>query len=136
MPLLGRERGTRLFRELDEYPGDETLPGVVVLRLDGGLFFATSQALEDRVRELAEDGGSPLEAVVLSLQGVNFIDSQGAQQLAAIHELVEANGATLRLAHVKTPVLAVLREDGFVDRLGDDRVHGNLNQALEAQVRG
>ena len=136
MPLLGRERGTRLFRELDEYPGDETLPGVVVLRLDGGLFFATSQALEDRVRELAEDDGSPPVAIVLSLQGVNFIDSQGAQQLAAIHELVEANGATLRLAHVKSPVLAVLREDGFVDRLGDDRVHGNLNQALEAQVRG
>ena len=136
MPLLGRERGTQLFRELDEHPGDETLPGVVVLRLDGGLFFATAQALEDRVRELAEDDGAPPDAIVLSLEGVNFIDSQGAEQLAAIHELVEADGATLRLAHVKPPVLAVLREDGFVDRLGDDRIHGNLNRAVEAQMRG
>ena len=50
---LGREPGTEVFRELDEHPGDEQFPGVVVLRLDGGLFFATSDALEDRVREVA-----------------------------------------------------------------------------------
>src|SRR4029453_12333701 len=53
MPLLGREAGTQVFRELDEHPEDESFPGVVVLRLDGGLFFATSDALEDRIREVA-----------------------------------------------------------------------------------
>ena len=52
MPLLGRERGTEVFRELDEHPDDERFPGVVVLRLDGGLFFATSDALEDRIRDV------------------------------------------------------------------------------------
>ena len=43
MPLLGHERGTQVFRDLDEHPGDETFPGVVVLRLDSGLFFATAR---------------------------------------------------------------------------------------------
>ena len=56
MPLLGREAGTQVFRDLDENPDDETFPGIAVLRLDGGLFFATAEALEDRVRELTEDG--------------------------------------------------------------------------------
>ena len=46
-------RAPQVFRELDEHPEDEQVPGVVVLRLDGGLFFATSDALEDRVREVA-----------------------------------------------------------------------------------
>src|SRR5207342_2520935 len=41
MPLLGRQAGTQVFRDLDQNPGDETYPGVAVLRLDGGLFFAT-----------------------------------------------------------------------------------------------
>jgi sulfate permease, SulP family len=136
MPLLGREPGTQVFRELDEYPGDETFAGVVVLRLDSGLFFATSQALEDRVRGLAQDGPRPLRAVVLDLEGVNFIDSQGAEQLRAILELLEGSGGTLRLARVKPSVLAVLRADGFVDRLGADRVHGNVHRAVEAQLRG
>ena len=55
MQLLGREPGTQVFRDLDENPGDETFPGLVVLRLDSGLFFATSQALEDRIRDLAQE---------------------------------------------------------------------------------
>ena len=45
MPVLGREPGTDVFRDVNENPGDETFPGVVVLRLDGGLFFATADAL-------------------------------------------------------------------------------------------
>jgi sulfate permease, SulP family len=134
MPLLGREPGTHVFRDLDENPGDETFPGVVVLRLDSGLFFATSQALEDRVRDLVQDGPSPVEAVVLDLEGVNFIDSQGAGQLTAILELVESDGATLRLARVKPGVLAVLRADGFVDRLGPERIHGNVQRAVRTQL--
>jgi sulfate permease, SulP family len=133
MPLLGRERGTEVFRELDENPGDETFPGVVVLRLDSGLFFATSQALEDRVRALAQDG-SPPRALVLDFEGVNFIDSQGAEQLGAILELVVSEGGTLRLARVKPNVLRVLRADGFVDRLAADRIHGNVDRAVEAQL--
>jgi high affinity sulfate transporter 1 len=68
VPLLGRERGTEVFRELDEHPTDEQFPGVAVLRLDGGLFFATTDALEDRIRVVAlsrED----IETVVLDCEG-------------------------------------------------------------------
>ena len=58
MPLLGREPGTQVFRDLAEHADDETFPGIVVLRLDGGLFFATAEALEDRIRALADDGAA------------------------------------------------------------------------------
>lgn len=134
MPLLGRQPGTHVFRDLDENPGDETFPGIAVLRLDSGLFFATSQALEDRVRSLVDAAPAPLRGLVLDFEGVNFIDSQGAEQVAAILELVESDGATLRLAHVKPNVLAVLRADGFLDRLGEDHIHGNVQRAVKAQL--
>ena len=135
MPQLGREPGTQVFRDVDEHPDDETFPGVVVLRLDSGLFFATSQALEDRVRALTQDGSAPPRAVVLDLEGVNFIDSQGAEQLTTILALVQGGGATLRLARVKPRVLTVLRADGFVERLGAERIHGNVHRAVEAQLQ-
>ena len=134
MPLLGREAGTQVFRDLDENPGDETLAGIVVVRLDSGLFFATAQALEDRVRALTEEGPEPLRGVVLDLEAVAFIDSQGAEQLSQIHGLVEARGATLHLARVKPPVLVVLTRDGLIDRIGADHLHGNVHRAVEAQL--
>ena len=117
MPLLGREAGTQVFRDLDENPGDETFPGLAVLRLDGGLFFATAEALEDRIRGLTEDGPH-LRALVLDLEGVDFIDSQGAAKLTEIHQLTETAGVTLRLARVKPAVLKVLRADGILERIG------------------
>ena len=122
-----------MFRDLDENPGDETFPGIAVLRLDGGLFFATAEALEDRVRALAEDGAGR-RALVLDLEGVNFVDSQGAAKLTEIHELTEADGVALRLAGVKPQVLAVLQADGVVDRIGADHIHGNVHRAVEAQL--
>jgi anti-anti-sigma factor len=133
MPLLGRQAGTQVFRDLDENPTDETFTGIAVLRMDGGLFFATAEALEDRVRGLAEEG-LDRRALVLDLEGVNFIDSQGAAKVTEIHELTEADGVTLRLARVKPQVLAVLRADGIIDRLGADHVHGNVHRAVEAQL--
>jgi SulP family sulfate permease len=133
MPLLGRQAGTQVFRDLDENPDDETFPGIAVLRLDSGLFFATAEALEDRVRQLAEDGPRG-RALVLDLEGVNFIDSQGAAKLTEIQQLTEADGITLRLARVKPQVLAVLQADGVVDRIGTDHIHGNVHRAVEAQL--
>jgi sulfate permease, SulP family len=133
MPLLGRQAGTQVFRDLDEHPADETFTGIAVVRMDGGLFFATAEALEERVRELAESNDNR-RALVLDLEGVNFIDSQGAAKVTEIHELTEADGVTLRLARVKPQVLAILKADGIIDRIGTDHVHGNVHLAVEAQL--
>jgi high affinity sulfate transporter 1 len=134
MPVLGRQPGTEAFRELSDNPGDETFPGIAVLRLDSGLFFATAEALDDRIRALIRDSEPRLHTVVLDLEGVDFIDSQGAAKLAELNEVVEADGVTLRLARVKPQVLAVLDADGLVATLGPDRVHGNVDRAIEAQL--
>ena len=135
MPLLGRQAGTQVFRDLDENPADETFEGIAVLRMDGGLFFATAEALEERVRALADDGESePQRALVLDLEGVNFVDSQGAAKVAELYGLTEADGVTLRLARVKPQVLAVLRADGIIERIGTDHIHGSVHQAVEAQL--
>ena len=133
MPVLGREPGTQVFRELDEHPGDEQFPGVVVLRLDGGLFFATSDALEDRVREVALSTPG-LTGIVLDCEGIDFIDSQGSAKMSEILELTRQAGMTLRLARIKPAVQELLKRDGFLDRIGQDKTHGNVYRAVAAQM--
>ena len=107
MPVLGRQPGTQVFRELDENPSDEQFPGVVVLRLDGGLFFATSDALEDRVREVALSTPN-INGIVLDCEGIDFIDSQGSAKMGEILDLTEQAAVTLRLARVKPEVQDLL----------------------------
>ncbi len=134
MPLLGREPGTQAFRELDEHPGDETFPGIAVLRLDSGLFFATAEALDDRVRAVIRDSEPPLQAIVLDLEGVDFVDSQGAAKLAELYEVAAGEGITLRLARVKPQVRSVLDADGMTATLGADSIHGNVDRAIQAEL--
>ena len=65
-----------------------------------------------RRRSRSASASSPRTArqprtLVLDLEGVNFVDSQGAAKVTEIHELTRAEGVGLRLARVKPQVLAV-----------------------------
>jgi SulP family sulfate permease len=133
IPLLARERGTHVFRELEAYEGLERVPDTVILRMDGGLFFATSDALEDRVREtaLTTDG---VVAIVLDCGGIDFIDSQGAAKMDELTELARSADITLRLARLKPLVRETLERDGVVEQIGEDRIHGNVDEAVAAQL--
>jgi high affinity sulfate transporter 1 len=134
MPILGRKPGTHVFRELSEHPGDETFPGISVVQLDSGLFFATAEALDRRVRAVIEDKEPRVHALVLDLEGVDFVDSQGAAKLAELCEVAETDGVTLRLARANQKVITTLVADRFVDALGNDHIHGNVQEAVEAQL--
>jgi SulP family sulfate permease len=133
MPVLARDPDTQYFRELDENPGDEQIPGLVVLRLDGGLFFATSDALEDRVRTVALSTPG-IRGIVIDFGPVDFIDSQGSAKMHEILALTEQAGVTLRLANVKPAAREVLRRDRVIERLGEERSHLSVTQAVAAHL--
>jgi sulfate permease, SulP family len=123
-----------VFRDLIENPAYETYPGYAVVRLDGGLFFATAEALEERIRELALHADPPLRAVVLNVEGVEYVDSQGAAKLGEILDFAESAGIELRLARVHPGVASVLGKDGVLERLEADHVHDTVHRAVEAQI--
>ena len=58
----GARAGHPGFRGLDEHPGDDQFAGVVVFRLDGGLFFATSNVDHAVEAQTAARGDSRADA--------------------------------------------------------------------------
>jgi SulP family sulfate permease len=132
MPTLGRERGTQVFRDLREHPEDETFPGVVAIRVDGGVFFATAEALQDQVRATMHSPG--MRGMVLHFAGVNFVDSQGTATVAEIVRLAEESGVDVRLASVRPAVRMMLESDGVIEPVGADRIHGSAYRAVAAHL--
>ena len=102
--------------------------------MDGGLFFATSDALEDRVREVIHSDPE-LSGIVLDCGGIDFIDSQGSAKMGDVLDLAHDSDVVLRLARLKASVRATLEVDGVLDRLGADHVHGNIARAVQAELR-
>ena len=101
IPVLAHEPGTQVFREVSRAPRRRTDPGRRRGHgMDGGLFFATSDALEDRIRELIH-ATPDLTGVVLDCGGINFVDSQGAAKMDDVLDLTDDSGIVLRLARLK-----------------------------------
>ncbi len=136
MPVLGRKPGTQVFRSIDEFPDGETYPGLLVMRFDAGLHFGSSDALEDRLRELADDADPPLHTAVIDFEGINFIDSQGSAKIAELVELAEVREVEARLTRVKPHVYRLLARDGVIEMLGEDKVYGNVYEAVADQIPG
>ena len=133
MPLLGRRAGTTVFRELDEHPDDEQFSGVAVVRLDGGLFFATSDALDERVREVIGTAPS-VSCIVLDCSAISFVDSQGVAELSELITLTEEEGVILRLARLKAAVRATLERGGVIPRIPESRIHASVDDAVQAEL--
>ena len=102
--------------------------------MDGGLFFATSDALEDRVREVIHEDPA-VKGIVLDCGGIDYVDSQGSAKLADVLDLAEDSGVVLRLARLKASVRVDAQLDGVMERLGADHLHGNVARAVAAERR-
>jgi anti-anti-sigma factor len=134
MSELGRERGTRAFRPIDEYPHDEVYEGLLVVRFDGGLTFATAEGLADGIEARVMEAVPPVTGIVIDFSGVNFIDSQGADELRRLLDFAEREGSSLRFCRLRAVVLDVLRADGLVERIGEDHLHTNPNEAVNTEL--
>ena len=94
---------------------------------------ATEDIAASRILELGIGTGETARRVLASHPEATLVAIDSSpEMLERAREAVP--DADLRLARVKPGVLAVLRADGFVDRLGADRIHGNVHRAVEAQL--
>ena len=132
MPLLARQPDTQVFRELDEHPDGEQVPGVAVIRMDGGLFSRPPMRWRiGSARSCARPWTSP--GSCSTAKGINFVDSQGSAKMAEIVDLTEEASICLRLARLKPAVRATLAPDGVLARVGEEKVHRNVYRAVYAQ---
>jgi high affinity sulfate transporter 1 len=66
---LRRKRSTNVFRPVStEHPEDESFPGLLLLRIDGRVFFLNAERIAEKIRPLI--AGAQPEVVVLDLSGV------------------------------------------------------------------
>ena len=77
---LGRKPGTNVFRPLsDEHPEDETLPGLLLLRLDGRFFFGNAEHIGHKMKPLVREAKP--KVVALDLGGVPDWNTQRSECL-------------------------------------------------------
>ena len=135
IPELGRRIGTLDFMGLDDHPDVQTFPGLSILRFDGGLFFVNAAALGDRMREVNNKANPPLNGVIIDMEGVNFIDVEGADVIKKIAQVGALHHVDLHLANLKTAVRNILEQNGAIDLVGTDHLHDNVPAAVVMHLK-
>ena len=127
--VLGRKRGTNVFRALsDEHADDETFPGLVLVRLEGRLFFLNAQRVADRLAPIMAEARG--KVVVLDCSGVLDLEYTALKMLTAGEERLRREGTMLCLAGLNPEVLRVVGAAPLGKTLGRARLYFNLEQAV------
>ncbi len=96
--LLGREPGTQHWRALTGAQPVETVPGLVVVRAQGRLYFANAQRVTDHLSALVEGISPSPRVVVLDASAIPDLEFTALQALAGLNQELQARGAALWLA--------------------------------------
>ena len=128
---VGRKPGTDVFRPLsEERPDDETFPGLVMVATEGRMNFASAPNLTDKMWDLV-NAANP-DVLVIDFSAVPDLEYSALNMLAEFEENLAMHGVELWLADLKPEPLNMIRHSSLGEKLGSDRLHFNLEQAVEA----
>jgi high affinity sulfate transporter 1 len=127
---LGRKRGTTVFRPLsDEHPDDESWPGLLIIRIEGRMFFANAQRVGDKIWPFFEQAKPSV--VLIDCSAVFDIEYTALKMLAEAEERLRHEGVMLWLAALNPEVLGVVKRSKLGEALGRDRLFFNVQVAVE-----
>jgi len=127
---LGRKRGTNVFRRLGpENPDDETFPGLMLARVEGRVFFLNAARIGERLRELTAEAKA--KTLAIDLSGVFDLEYSALKALIEGEERLRAEGVTVWLVGLTPSVLEVVRRSPLEATLGRERMHFNVETAVQ-----
>jgi MFS superfamily sulfate permease-like transporter len=103
---------------LDRHVDNETIPGVAIFRPESSVIYFNADHICESIRNRVSNLGVDVYLVVIDLSAAAYVDVQGAHNLAALADDLEALGATVQVVEARSSVRDRLRLEGVDERLG------------------
>ncbi len=106
-------------------------PQLKFVRIDGSLFFGSVNHVQETLEHIREQSPGQKHLAIVA-DGINFVDLQGGEALAAEAKRRKADGGAMYLIRVKEGLWNTLEKCGCLDEAGAR----NIFQSKEAAIRG
>jgi len=90
--ILGRIPGKQVYGDIERHPENETIPGLLIFRLNAPMFFANDEPLRERIKELVRTTDPTPRAVLFDLEASNHLDLSSADMLAELVAELKVQG--------------------------------------------
>ncbi|MCF6389310.1 SulP family inorganic anion transporter [Mycobacterium sp. MBM] len=127
LSAVARRSGVRREELPSPYqPGDEH---IVLLRLDGAMFFGAAERIS---AEILDASHAEAKVVIIRLSQLGLLDATGAHTLGCIAEELESRGITVIIKGVRPEHRSLLANVGIIESL---RHENHLIDSLDEAVR-
>ncbi|HSA61508.1 MAG TPA: SulP family inorganic anion transporter [Nitrospiraceae bacterium] len=132
---VGRKPGTEVYRPLTgEHPEDETIPGLLIIRTEGRMTFASGPQVGERMWALVRERGP--RVVILECSAIPDFEYTALRGLTVAEEKLRADGIALWLSALNPEALKVVERSPLGRALGHERMFFNLREAVKAYENG
>jgi sulfate permease, SulP family len=127
--VLARMPGTNVFRpRSEEHPEDETFPGLLLLRLEGRIFFVNAEHVAEKMKVLIDEAQP--KVVAIHLRGVPDLEYTALKMMIEGEKRQREGGIRLWLVGMNPRVMEVVERSPLAKVLGPDALYFNLEMAV------
>lgn len=105
----------------------EVPEGVEVFEINGPFFFGAAYKFTEAINLIEKHP----KILIIRMRNVPAIDATGIYTLKQAYYEMKRKGGFLVLSGVHSQPLIALQQSGFLDEIGEDNVHGNIDDALD-----
>ena len=129
---LGRVPGVPgAYTDLVRHPENTPVPGVLIVRLDGPMYYANALTVRERVKGMLAEQPQPPRAVIFDASAqFDRLDVTSTGVFRGLLEELRESGIDVYLAEVHAPVLEHGRESGLLDLVGEAHVFPTVDLAV------
>ena len=100
--------------------------GVEIFEINGPFFFGAADKFKDALGQI----GAPPQVLILRMRHALSLDSTALQALESVCAKVRRSGTQLVLSGVHSQPLMVMERAGFLEKIGEENIFGNIDDAL------
>ena len=130
-----RRRGASLFRPRSpEHPDDESIPGLLIVRVESRLFFGNTERVLDLIAPMV-DAANP-RVLVLDCNAIFDLEYSALKMMAEAEARARRRGGELWLAGLNPGAKLVVERSPLGRALGAERIFHGLDEAVARFQRG
>ena len=118
------------FSDIRRHPENKTLPGLLIVRPENGLFFANAAALREAIMGEMSSSDEPAKAVLIDLGATTDLDVPSADMLAELHKELHGRNVRVMLTRVIAPVRQMLERAGEMEEIRSGDVFAGPAEAV------
>ena len=114
---LGRVPGVPgAYSDMVRHPENQAIPGILILRLDGPIYYANAQTVRENIKALIVKTNPPPHALILDCAAQDNLDLTSAQMVRSLVKELAGRGIKIYAAEVHAPVWQAAKKMGLVNQ--------------------